>query len=317
MFSRALRASSVASAREAIADLTRRKAEAAEEDRFEEAMELRNKISAAKEQLPRAEDVAAWRAALCSSEERNSFKFDRLKESLGFVQGVDASAGSAAAALESGYSEAEGMWARGEKEAAAKAQSKLLAGVRLRSLAKEKGTEKVTGVWAKLLSACAGELSVGKLLRQEADDCCVKGSAAFASYVRGLGEVVRVSRLIGGSADLMRLDGRRGGGDGMPLCGEERRSVEECWERISGGGGGEEGEVPTGCEIEDQVVREETREGERGGMCDITLLPLGIGREQAGGGGERFPTMSTVGHLRKDYFACVINLHVNKVGIHV
>ena len=154
--------------------------------------------------------------------------------------------------------------------------------------------------------ACSTELGVARMLWEEIEGGGgvgkeVSGVGEWKNYVGALGEIVRVSRLVEGGMNLMNFVEKGGEGGGG-----EREAIEENWGLVAGE---EEG---GGCGVRE--IMDKVEEilvgigGEDEECCELTLLPLRIG------GGE---VMNKVEYERKEFFACVINLWVNKVGLAV
>ena len=154
MYALAQKAAGVKAISDEVARLNQRKAEAAMEDRFEEAMEIRGEINKVKETMPTDGEIAAWREALCDDQKRCARQKSELVKSTVYIAGVDANEDSARAAFESIRERLVQFWEGGQTEEAVKLQKKLVVGCSLRSKVLARGGEKVGGGLKKLLGVC-------------------------------------------------------------------------------------------------------------------------------------------------------------------
>ncbi|GMI19220.1 hypothetical protein TeGR_g705, partial [Tetraparma gracilis] len=206
----ALKASAVTELEESIAGLNRKKAEAALEDRFEEALELRSQINEAKAKIPSDDLIAEWRAMLLDAEKCAQNQAPALKQRAGWISGIDASEGASGVVVDRILSEVGSLWAAGTPDQRATAADKfslLLACVKVREEMKTRGAETVLSNWTKLLGVCASELAVGRMMFDEVESGGavgkeVKEDTSWAEYCKGLREIVRVCRLVGAGVAL-------------------------------------------------------------------------------------------------------------------
>ncbi len=292
LYALASAASSTSALQAEIAELTRKKAEAAMDDRFEEALEYRTKINHTKSRLPSDEDIEGWREKLLKRDFiRPSDLIEKVEKS-GKIAGLDLQGDDPVACLRKGLGDCGRLADAGDYEGAASLHRRLVRGAWIRS---KVGADTV-GRWGNLLEAGRSELGIGAMLVADAaaaGELGAGGDEKIGEYRRALGEVVRVMRMVWAAVDLARF------GSG--------------WSSVLGGVSEEAefGPLAAGiCGVE-EMAEELSLVDTLGGHCDLTLAPLGF----RGGGGK--PNLKAVKYQGRDFLSGPINLHVNKVSLTV
>ncbi|GMI10438.1 hypothetical protein TrLO_g8333 [Triparma laevis f. longispina] len=279
-----------------IDSLNKKKVEAALDDRFEEALELKKQIAALKDKLPSDDEVQSWRATAASSNSSDSIEALKNEVSkIGVIPGVDSGISEIEEAFNTRFGDLKRIFEQGDKDLAVRLKNEAKRVVWIR---KEVRRGSLASTWKSILEVVCQEVAAAKMVMDDGNATGngeIFDSDKFKTFMKGVGEYARVVRMIWATVSVMMC--------GKPFLGVllDKAQETELMNNLAN--------------YTDTTVNEFVEFSLRGGgglggeFCNISLLPLGEDADVYKG------VMSVVSWQGNKYFACAANLYTNKISL--